>query len=436
VGQADNVRDNLGRAYELGLASVRRADGDDDGCGREEVNDTPVVLARPSVTGIDDLDVPRGLRVAAAWAWRVLVLVAAAIAVLWLVGKLQLIVVPLVVATLLTALLSPVVSQVRRAGVPRSVATPLVMVAGLAAVGGTLFLVVSQFISGAPELGQRSNAGLQKIQDWTKNGPLHLSQQQLDNVGHELTTWFSTHKDTLTTGALSTVGTVGEILTGLFLVLFSTFFLLRDGRKIGQFLIGLLPERARTPMFGAAESAWSTLVSYVRATVLVAFIDAAGIGIAIGILGVPLPFPLIALIFLGAFIPIVGATVSGAVAVLVALVANGPVTALILLAAVIGVQQLEGHVLQPLIMGRAVAIHPLAVILGIGAGVVLAGIPGALVAVPIIAVLNTAIRHLVRVRREERAGVPPDEAEADVEQVERAEQMEMDLGEVPPAESR
>jgi predicted PurR-regulated permease PerM len=434
VGERDDGSEDLRGTYELGLASVRRAE-DSGGSDGEEINDAPVVLARPSVTGMDDLDVPRGLRVAAAWAWRVLVLALAALVVLWIVGKLQLIIVPFVVATLLTALLSPVVSQLRRAGVPRSVATPLVMVAGLAAVGGTLFLVVSQFISGAPELGQKSNEGIKKIQDWTKNGPLHLSQEQLDSVGREFTSWFTTHKDTLTTGALSPAGTVGEILTGLFLVLFSTFFLLRDGRKIGRFLIGVLPDRARLPMYGAAESAWSTLVSYVRATVLVAFIDAVGIGIAIGILQVPLAFPLIALIFLGAFIPIVGATVSGAVAVLVALVAQGPVTALILLAAVIGVQQLEGHVLQPLIMGRAVAIHPLAVILGIGAGVVLAGIPGALVAVPIIAVLNTAIRHLLRVRREEHEGIPPDRAEADVD-AQEAREAQVELGERPPSEPR
>jgi predicted PurR-regulated permease PerM len=414
VAQWDDVRDNERRTYELGLSSVRRAEGDEE---PEQVAEAPVVLAKHSVSGLDDLDVPRGLRVAAAWAWRVLALVLAGYAALWLVGKLQLIVVPLVVATLLTALLSPVVAQLRRLGMRRSVATPLVMVAGLAAVGGTLYLVITQFISGASALGQKANEGLTKIQDWTKNGPLHLSQEQLDNVGRAFSSWFSTHKDTLTTGALTTAGTLGEILTGLFLVLFSTFFLLRDGRKIGRFLIGLLPDAARMPMFGAAESAWSTLVSYVRATVLVAFIDAVGIGIAIGVLRVPLAFPLIALIFLGAFIPIVGATVSGAVAVLVALVAQGPVTALILLAAVIGVQQLEGHVLQPLIMGRAVAVHPLAVILGIGAGVVLAGIPGALVAVPIIAVLNTAIRHLARVRREDREaeGTPPDVAEAQVE---------------------
>jgi predicted PurR-regulated permease PerM len=145
----------------------------------------------------------------------------------------------------------------------------------------------------------------------------------------------------------------------------------------------------------------------VRATVLVAFIDALGIGLALLILNVSFPFPLAALVFIGAFIPIVGATVSGAVAVLVALVDRGPVVALILLAAVIAIQQLEGHVLQPLIMGRAVAIHPLAVILAIAAGVVLAGIVGALIAVPIVAVLNTGIRHLAELRRADDTGAPP-----------------------------
>jgi predicted PurR-regulated permease PerM len=189
-------------------------------------------------------------------------------------------------------------------------------------------------------------------------------------------------------------------------VLFSLFFFLRDGRRISRFLIGLLPEGARAPLFGAADVSWTTLVSYVRATVLVAFIDALGIGLALAILRVQFAFPLAALVFLGAFIPIVGATVSGAVAVLVALVDRGLVVALILLAAVIAVQQLEGHVLQPLIMGRAVAIHPLAVIVAIAAGIVLAGIIGALVAVPIVAVLNTGIRHLADRPRPE-APTPP-----------------------------
>jgi predicted PurR-regulated permease PerM len=157
---------------------------------------------------------------------------------------------------------------------------------------------------------------------------------------------------------------------------------------------------ARWSLADAGDASWATLGSYVRATVLVAFIDAVGIGLALVILKVPFPFPLAALVFLGAFIPIVGASVSGAVAVLVALVDQGWVVSLIVLGAVILVQQVEGHVLQPLIMGRAVAIHPLVVIVGIASGVVLAGIIGALVAVPLIAVLNTGVRRLARRRPE------------------------------------
>jgi len=166
--------------------------------------------------------------------------------------------------------------------------------------------------------------------------------------------------------------------------------------------VGLLPRAAREPMANAAEASWRSLTAYVRATVLVAFIDALGIGIGLFIMRIDLAFPLATLVFLGAFIPIVGATLSGTVAVLVALVTKGPGWALAVLLLVIGVQQLEGHVLQPLIMGRAVALHPLAVIAAIATGGVLAGIIGALVAVPIVAVLNTGVRHLLA----HRAGLP------------------------------
>jgi putative heme transporter len=417
VGQWDNVRDNLRRAYESRLDTVRQARADARAAEEEDGDDLapppppiPVHrpdLLRPALTQPADHDVPYGLRLAAAWTWRLLLLALALLAVLWMVGQLQVVVVPLLIAILLSALLSPLVGYLRQARLPRSLATLVVMIAGLAAVGGTLYLVISQFISGAPALGQKATDGINKIQAWTRNGPLHLTQQQINDLGKELTEWFTNHRDTLTTGALSTAGTLGEILAGLFLVLFTTFFFLRDGRRISRFLINLLPGDARGPLLGAADSAWTTLVSYVRATVLVAFIDAVGIGVTIGVLRVPLAFPLIALVFLGAFIPIVGATVSGAVAVLVALVTKDPVSALILLAAVIAVQQFEGHVLQPLIMGRAVAIHPLAVILAIAAGVVLGGIVGALVAVPTVAVLNTAIRHLAAARRAQASGTDP-----------------------------
>jgi predicted PurR-regulated permease PerM len=415
LGQLDSVRDNLRRAYESSRESMRqaRAEARAEDADQAEVDVElvppvrPIVVASTSVAHRDDLDVPRGLRVAAAWAWRVLLLLIVGATVLWLAGKLQVVVVPILIATLLSALLSPLVGLLRRATVPLSLASTLVLIGGIVAVGGTLYLVISQFISGAPQLSSKAAAGIKTIQDWLKTGPLHLSDAQLQSLAKEAQDWFTNNQGTLTTGALSTATTLGHVLTGVFLVLFTTFFFLRDGRRISRFTISLLPEKARERMTSAAEVSWATLVSYVRATVLVAFIDALGIGLALIILDVPFPFPLAALVFIGAFIPIVGATVSGAVAVLVALVDGGPVVALILLAAVIAVQQLEGHVLQPLIMGRAVAIHPLAVILAIACGIVLAGIIGALIAVPIVAVLNTGIRHLAAVRRAEENGEAP-----------------------------
>jgi predicted PurR-regulated permease PerM len=327
------------------------------------------------------------------------------LAVIWIVDRLRLVLIPLAIALLLSALLAPAVGWLLRARFPRSAATAIVLVAGLAAVVGTLTLVVNRFIVGVPDLTDRASAGVRQIQDWLRDGPLHLSDRQLDQAIEAGQQWIDDNTQTLTSGAVSTAATVFEVLTGTLLVLFATFFFLRDGGRIWRFLVRIFPAPARASMLGAGEAAWGTLAAYVRATVLVAFIDALGIGLALLILQVPLAVPLAALVFLGAFIPIVGATLSGTVAVLVALVGNGAVTALILLAAVIAVQQLEGHVLQPLIMGRAVAIHPLAVIVAIACGVVLAGIIGALVAVPIVAVLNTGVRRLIEHRRE-----PPPEA--------------------------
>lgn len=357
-----------------------------------------------STSSRDDSDVPHGLRIAAAWAWRLLVLGVLAYFALRVVALLNHVVVPLIIALLLTALLTPAVQALRRANLPPSLATALVLVAGIAVVAGTLTLVINQFIAGVPDLADNARKGITQILGWLKTGPLHLSDEQLNNALDSAQKWVNDNRETLTTGALSTATSLFDVLAGLFLVLFSTFFFLRDGGRIWRAVVSVLPFGARRPIAHAGDASWGTLVAYVRATVLVAFIDAAGIGIACAILRVPFAFSLAALVFLAAFIPIVGATLSGAVAVLVALVARGPVIALILLAAVIAVQQLEGHVLQPLIMGRAVAIHPLAVIVAIAAGVVLAGIIGALIAVPLVAVLNTGIRRLVDHRREP----PPD----------------------------
>ena len=170
--------------------------------------------------------------------------------------------------------------------------------------------------------------------------------------------------------------------------------MVKDGRQIWSWVVRLFPKDTRARADGAGLRAWHTLISYVRATLAVAFVDAVGIGVGAAVLGVPLALPLGVLVFLGSFVPIVGATVTGLVAVLVALVAKGPVTALLLLGVVLLVQQVEGHVLQPLLLGRAVKVHPLAVVLAIATGVLLAGIVGALVAVPIVAVANTVASYL------------------------------------------
>jgi predicted PurR-regulated permease PerM len=402
----EQVRASIQRAYQAGRDSVRAARARELAAPPVEQfhpvsaeaepppPPAPPPPVHPSTASRDDADVPYSLRISAAWSWRLLALAVAVYGVVRVIGILRIVVIPLAIALLLTAFLSPAVGWLLRASFHRTFAVVVVMVCGLAAVAGTLTLVVNEFVSGAPQLGEDAGNGIRQIQDWLQNGPLHLSDAQINRYIDEAQSWITDNSSRFTSGAISTAATVAEVLTGAVLVLFSTFFFLRDGRKIWRFIVRLFPLNARWRIDDAGQASWSALGNYVRATVLVAFIDALGIGIALVIFDIPFSFALAALVFLGAFIPIVGATLSGAVAVLVALVDRGPIVALIILGAVIGVQQLEGHVLQPLIMGRAVALHPLAVIVSIASGVVIAGIVGALVAVPLIAVLNTAVRRL------------------------------------------
>ena len=411
MSRLERVRQNLRKAYDTGRESVRLARAERDN-GSEPDHEIEFELPPPqpdsdrhqSTVSRDDTEVPHSLRIAAAWSWRLIVVGLVGWALLRFIGIVSIVVIPLSIALLLSALLAPAVSWLLRLRLPPSLATFLVLICGLAAVAGTLTLVINQFVEGVPELTTKASDGVREIQDWARTGPLHLSDAQVNQAIQSAQDWVNANTSSLTATGVATAATLAEIVTGMLLVLFATFFFLRDGRKIWRFLVRLFPVNARWSLSDAGTASWATLGAYVRATVLVAFIDAVGIGLALVILRVPFPFPLAALVFLGAFVPIVGASVSGAVAVLVALVDRGWIIALILLGAVIVVQQLEGHVLQPLIMGRAVAIHPLVVIIGIASGVVLAGIIGALVAVPLIAVLNTGIRRLARRRPE----VPPD----------------------------
>jgi predicted PurR-regulated permease PerM len=391
VGWIGNVRDRArGRLAAARLAAPPPPVFDPDALAGPPGQVLVVERSRPTV----DDGVPTGVRVGAAWAWRLILLAAGAYVLLRLVSQLRLVVIPVVVALLLAALLEPVAGALRKRGVGNSLAAVLVLVAGLVTVFGSLGYIVQTFIAQFDDLSAQVREGLEEVQGWLARGPLHLSEGQLNDTIERLQAQLAANQGALTSGALSTAATLGEIVAGFFLVLFTLFFFLRDGGGIWQFLCRLLPRPARVPVARAGHYSWHTLISYVRATVLVAFVDAVGIGIGLVVLDVPLALPLAALVFLGAFIPVVGATISGAVAVLVALVAQGPVSALVILGVVIAVQQLEGHVLQPLIMGRAVALHPLAVILAITTGVVVAGIIGGLVAVPMLAVANTAVRYL------------------------------------------
>ena len=341
-------------------------------------------------------EVPYGVDLAAAWSWRLLVIAGAAVVVGYLISFFAVIVIPVIVALLISALVVPLVDWLQGLGVRRSLASILVVLTTISAVVALLSFAGQQVAQGADDLAESTVAGLEEIRDWLRDGPLNASDTQIND-------FIQRAQDAITesTGeggvvqSVTEVGTtIGHILAGFFIVLFATFFFLADGNRIWAWLVRLSPRAARERVDSSGRVAWISLTQFVRATVIVAAVDAFFIAIGAAILSVPFSLAIGVLVFLGAFVPIVGATVAGTVAVLVALVDEGPVKALIMAAIVIGVQQLEGHVLQPFLMGRWVSVHPLGVILAIGAGVLTAGVAGALVAVPLAAAANAVVQHL------------------------------------------
>jgi putative heme transporter len=345
--------------------------------------------------------IPYGVRLTTAWAWRLILVAAFVYLLLRLLGIFEVLVVPFLVAMLVVALTRPVTNLLER-WMRRGLAAFVTVFLVVGVIAGLVTLVTTQIASGFPDLENQTSSGLQEIQKWLATGPLHVTTDQLADYVGRLQSSLSSHTGTLLSSAFAAAGTLSDVLAGIFIALFSTYFMLAQGDVIWGWVLQVLPDAAQEPLDVAGRRGWVTLTSYIRATILVAATDAVGIGVGAAVLGVPLAVPLAVLVFLGAFIPVVGALISGIVAVLVALVSHGPVTALIMLAIVIAVQQLEAHVLQPFLMGRAVRVHPLAVILGIAAGALAAGIVGALFAVPIIAVGNTMASSLAgRIREDD-----------------------------------
>ena len=349
--------------------------------------------------------VPRGLHVAAAWSWRVILVAILLWGVIWLVRYLSEVLIPVAVAILLTALMLPVANLLKKWGLPRAGATAITVLGAVASIVGVLIVIGGQIAGQGPELSANVVNGFNKLSDWLnngpltqwlRNGPLHLDAAWLDS-----STWITRITDflhasgsTIATYAAEFGAGIGHFFAGLALALFSLFYFIYDGRGISTFLLKFFPRTARDRVDQAALRGWRSLSSYVRATILVALVDSIGVLIVALILGVPVAPALAALVFLGAFVPIVGALVSGFVAVVVALVALGWVQALIMLGGVILVMQVEGHVLQPFLLGRAVKLHPLAVIISIAIGIIAAGIVGALMAVPLLAFTKSFVLSL------------------------------------------
>jgi predicted PurR-regulated permease PerM len=351
--------------------------------------------------------VPLGLQVAAAWAWRVILVVVLLWGVAWLVRYLSEVFIPIAVAILLTALMLPFAEALRKGrwGLPRGAATAITVIGAVALIVGALILIGGQIAGQGGELSNNVVNGFNKLSDWLsngpltewlRNGPLHLNAAWLDSSTWvtRITDFLKESGSSIATYAAEFGAQVGHFLAGLALALFALFYFIYDGRGIFTFLLNFFPRTSRDRVDQAAIRGWRALSSYVRATILVALFDSIGVLIVALILGVPVAPALAALVFIGAFVPIVGALVSGFVAVLVALVALGWVEALIMLGGVILVMQIEGHVLQPFLLGRAVKLHPLAVLITIAIGIIAGGIVGALMAVPVLAFTKSFVLYL------------------------------------------
>lgn len=339
--------------------------------------------------------VPASVRAAAAWSWRVLLILGVIGVIVLLLAVSKVLWVPVVVALLLTVLLTPLVDVLQhRLRFPRGAAAATAVVLLLAVVAGLITVAGRQIIDGFEDLWSQTQAGFTELLDSLADGPLELDRAELDDYLSQAGDQLSANSSVLVSGAVSATVTIGHVLAGALVALFTSLFFLKDGALVWAWLVRLVPAASRMRVHEAGRRGLVTLTAFTRTQILVALIDAVGIGLGALILGLPLAVPLAVLVFLASFIPFVGAIATGAIAVLVALVDQGPTTALVMLGIVLLVQQVESHVLQPLLLGHAVSLHPVAVLLSVTAGSLAAGIVGALFAVPFVATLNTVVLHL------------------------------------------
>jgi predicted PurR-regulated permease PerM len=322
-----------------------------------------------------------------------LVIGATIYAALWLASELRLVVLPVLLALVIATFLAPPVAWAQRHGVPRALATLGALMAAIAAVCG-LGAIIWRALADVDELDVSLAGGIERVERWLADGPLGLSDAQISLAIDRLQEAIRDQLGTLSQSAVAGALTVLEVFGGLLLAVVLLFFLLKDGDRIFGWLVDLAPRERRHDVRELGRRIWGALGGFLRGQTVVAVFDATFIALALVLLGVPLVMPLALLTFFGAYIPILGATLAGAAAALVALVAEGPTIALLVVGAIVLVQQLEGNVLQPVVVGRAVDVHPLAVLLSVTTGFVLGGIVGAMVAAPILAVGAAVLRYV------------------------------------------
>jgi predicted PurR-regulated permease PerM len=335
------------------------------------------------------MEVPQGLQRAGALAWRFVAIVAAGWLIVVALVRLRVAVLPLIIAIMITTLLGPAAGWLRARGWPRLLAAWSVLLLSLALFASVFALLAPQVAAEIGELGSDVRAGFQQILRWLAEGPLQLTQEQIDSYIDRVQDQLSTNSGVITSGVVAGAVKAGEIIAGILLTLVLVFFFVKDGDAMFGWATDRLRPEQRRHARALGARAWSALSAYVRGTAVIALVDAVLIGIALVLIGVPLIVPLMVLTFLGGFFPLVGAVVAGAVAALVALVSGGVLDALLVAGATTVIQQVEGDVLQPVVLGRAVRLHPVVVLLALTAGAVLAGIAGAFLAVPVTAVATT-----------------------------------------------
>jgi putative heme transporter len=337
---------------------------------------------------------PRPLEVAAGWSWRLIAVVAGLAVVGVLLVQLRIVVLPVIVALLACTVLHPPVRRLRARGWPRLLATWTVVLASVAIAAAAVALLSWQVADDLDAIDVNVEQGVEDVEDWLVEGPLGLSRADISAAYEQGREWATSGGGLVASGIAGRAVVAVEVVAGLLLALVLVFFFLKDGDRMWRAVTARLGETAGGHVDTAGRRAWEALGGFVRGTAVVAAADAVLIGAAVAILGVPFAIPLAALTFAGAFLPIVGAVVAGSIAVLVALATEGLVAALILLGVVVAVQQVEGDVLQPLVLGRSVRLHPVVILLAVAGGAAVGGIIGAFLAVPAVAVASVVLGYV------------------------------------------